>query len=193
VLVRFADATPVDDTLTAYLAAAADDELIDDAVVAATAEQEDQLWRIRDELSPPVLFGPGVDSVKMDTAVPIGAVTAFISEVEAIAARLAPRSAPFCFGHVGDGNIHAHVLPPDDPTDWTEQKAAVQEALDELTWRFRGTISAEHGIGRALVDRVAGQKPPIELEIAAAIKRLLDPDDRFNPGKTYPAPPTAAG
>ncbi len=193
VLVRFADAAPVDDTLTAYLSAAADDELIEDAVVAATADQEHQLWRLRDELSPPILFGPGVDSVKMDTAVPIGAVTAFISGVEAIAARLAPGSIPFCFGHLGDGNIHAHVLPGDDPERWAEQKEAVRDALDDLTWRMRGTISAEHGIGRLLVDRVAGQKPPIELELTAAIKELLDPDHRFNPGKTYPARPPVAG
>ena len=188
VLVRFAGTTPVDDHLTEFLAAAAADDLVADAVVAATADQEEQLWLLRDELSPPALFGPGVDSVKMDTAVPLGAVTAFVGGVADIAARLAPGSTPFCFGHVGDGNIHAHVLPPDDLTAWAGQKPAVQQALDELTWQLRGTISAEHGIGRALVGRVAAQKPALELELAAAIKSLLDPDHRFNPGKTFPTP-----
>ncbi|MEM9204124.1 MAG: FAD-linked oxidase C-terminal domain-containing protein, partial [Actinomycetota bacterium] len=59
-------------------------------------------------------------------------------------------------------------------------------AADELVFSLGGTLSAEHGVGRLLRDRVGPQKPAIEWELMRTIKRALDPDDIFNPGALLP-------
>ena len=190
VLVRYAGTTPVDDALADFLERAAADGVITDAVVGATADQEARLWQLRDLLSPPNLFGPGVDSAKADAAVPLGAVTAFVDGVHDVAGRLAPGSTVLCFGHAGDGNIHAHVLAAADDPTWPDRRVELDTALDELTWSLGGTISAEHGVGRVLVDRIGSQKSTVEVDLARAVKHALDPDGMLNPGKTLPDAPT---
>jgi FAD/FMN-containing dehydrogenase len=56
-------------------------------------------------------------------------------------------------------------------------------AIDKLIWEFCGTISAEHGVGVENMNRIVGQKPPVEREYMAAVRRLFDPKGLFNPGK----------
>ena len=77
---------------------------------------------------------------------------------------------------IDEHGVEAHVDPASE---------RLGDALDELVWALGGTISAEHGIGRALVDRIGVQKTAVEREIARAVKHLLDPDGRFNPGKVF--------
>ena len=76
------------------------------------------------------------------------------------------------------------VLPETDEQvqHFLAAKDELVQRIDETTFAFGGTLSAEHGVGRELVDRVVGQKPPIEWSLMRAVKQALDPDDRFNPG-----------
>jgi len=89
---------------------------------------------------------------------------------------------------VGDGNIHMMILPTDDADvgDFLDRKPGLQTAIDSLVFELGGTLSAEHGLGTLLRDRVEPQKPAIEWELMRAVKATLDPDDIFNPGKTLP-------
>lgn len=86
-------------------------------------------------------------------------------------------------GHAGDGNMHpVFVIDPDDPADLDRAKQAFAAIID-LALELDGTIAAEHGIGtlkRAYIDR---ELDPVQLEIQRSLKRALDPDGRFNPGK----------
>ena len=188
VLIKLAGSRPMTDLLTELLATGSEQGLITDAIVAATSEQEQRLWTIRDELPPVVLYPHHAVGVKMDTAVPIAMMGRFHDEVRAIAAELAPGSLAYGFGHVGDGNLHMNVLPISD--DQVEPFLAIRDELvrrtDEATFAMGGTLSAEHGVGRDLRDRVGGQKPEVEWQMMRAVKHALDPDDRLNPGVLLP-------
>jgi FAD/FMN-containing dehydrogenase len=56
------------------------------------------------------------------------------------------------------------------------------ERLYDTVDDLRGSISAEHGIGRAKRAAVWARKPAVALDLSARIKRALDPDNRLNPG-----------
>ena len=191
VLVRLASAEPVSERLGAFLAEASERGWVRDAAVAVTEEQETRLWTIRDELSPMFLWAQHEHGVKLDTAVPIDRFGAYHDEVRRIAAELAPDALTYGFGHVGDGNLHMYVLPTsgDQVAPFLPVREELRERIDEATFAFGGTISAEHGIGQLLRERIKPQKPAIEWELMRAIKDALDPQGIMNPGKTLSDPP----
>ena len=191
VLVRLASAEPVSERLGAFLAEASERGWVCDAAVAVTDEQETRLWTIRDELSPMFLWLQHEQGVKLDTAVPIDRFGAYHDEVRRIAAELAPGALSYGFGHVGDGNLHMYVLPTSDDqvARFLPVREELRERIDEATFAFGGTISAEHGIGQLLRERIKPQKPAIEWELMRVIKDALDPQGIMNPGKTLSDPP----
>ncbi len=67
---------------------------------------------------------------------------------------------------------------------WKEVNDLVHDQVAGLG----GSFSAEHGIGMSKIDEMQRYKDPTGLKIMAAIKKALDPDDLFNPGKVIPPP-----
>ena len=191
VLVRLASAEPVSERLGAFLAKASERGWVRDAAMAVTEEQETRLWTLRDELSPMFLWAQHEHGVKLDTAVPIDRFGAYHEEVRRIAAELAPDALTYGFGHVGDGNLHMYVLPTSDDqvAPFLPVREELRERIDEATFAFGGTISAEHGIGQLLRERIKPQKPAIEWDLMRAIKDALDPQGILNPHKTLPVTP----
>ncbi|MEP4652871.1 MAG: FAD-binding oxidoreductase [Ilumatobacter sp.] len=191
VLVRYDSAgEPVDpgDDLTSLLTDAMSCDLISDGVVASTPAQEANLWLMRDELTATRSFGGF--GVKYDLAIPPDRIAEFLRAAEALVDTIVDDALSFAFGHVGDGNLHFTVLTPDRDDGPLEAAAPVlRAALDGLVWEFDGTISAEHGLGRELRDRIVGQKSEVELDLMRSIKHALDPDDRLNPGVMLPSAP----
>jgi FAD/FMN-containing dehydrogenase len=187
-LIKLADRAPVTDTLAAVLETAAERGLITDAVIAASGAQEQQLWMIRDELPPTRIYPHHGAGMKLDTAVPLDRITDFYTGVSAIAAEVSPKALCYGFGHVGDGNMHMMILPLNDAdlAEFASLKPQLMNRIDELTFAMNGTLSAEHGVGVELRDRVRGQKPDIEWELMATIKAALDPQGLMNPGKLLP-------
>lgn len=191
VLIKLSGAEPVDDRLTELLAAAADSDLVDDAVVAATPEQEANVWTIRDEINARSLFPLQHHGLKPDSSVPIQRIAELYRGVEAIADELVPDAYTYGFGHVGDGNLHVAVVPVDeaDVESFVAARPELVRRLDELVLSLGGSLSAEHGIGRDLVDRIGPQKSDIEWHLMRTIKDALDPDNRLNPGALLPPAP----
>jgi FAD/FMN-containing dehydrogenase len=188
VLLKFAAPSPVTETLAGVLEAAARSGLIVDAVVAATADQEARLWQIRDELPIYRLFEHQAIALKNDTAVPVEQITTFLRAVRALADERVPGVVTYGFGHVGDGNLHIAVLPDDgdDPEPYLAARDDLRRAVDELVFALGGTLSAEHGIGRDLCNRIGPQKPAIEWEMMRSVKALFDPRGLMNPGALFP-------
>ncbi|CAB5052170.1 unannotated protein [freshwater metagenome] len=83
------------------------------------------------------------------------------------------------FGHLADGNLHIEFVGPaiDD--------FAVDYAVLKLVAEFNGSISAEHGIGRAKRDYLSLTRPALDIEIGKRIKSIFDPTGLFNPGVLY--------
>lgn len=188
VLLRFSGDETVDDRLTAVLDSAAEAGLLTDAVVASTAEQEANLWFLRDEVPPVFTFDANGNRHKFDMAIPVDRVVEFFERAGPLVDQIVPGTQTFGFGHVGDGNLHFNIHPgPDADVDaFIERGADLRGAIDRLTWEFGGTVSAEHGVGQIMRERVAEQKTEVELDLMRAVKKALDPSGIMNPGKLLP-------
>ena len=90
-----------------------------------------------------------------------------------------------CFGHLGDGNLHFNVAPPDGVSNeaFLANQDAVNRVVHDSVAGFSGSISAEHGIGALKREELARHKSPLELNLMRAIKTALDPQGIMNPGK----------
>ena len=92
--------------------------------------------------------------------------------------------------HLGDGN--AHFIPFFSFAQWeaiVDKEATAQRirrAVNDTAVALGGTFSAEHGVGHTLTAEMARYKPPVEIAMMRAIKRALDPDNLFNPGRLLP-------
>lgn len=188
VLVKFANTQPVTDQLTEFLSMGAERGVITDAIVATSAEQERRLWTIREEIPPMNLYAHQAKGLKMDTAVPIAKMGEYHDAVRAIAAELVPNAVAYGFGHVGDGNLHMMVVPlhDEDVDEFLAVREELVRRIDEATFALGGTLSAEHGVGRELTERVRDQKSDVEWDMMRTIKASFDPDDRLNPGVLIP-------
>lgn len=194
VLLRFSGGDEIDDALTSLLESAAANGLIVDAAVASTAEQEANLWFIRDEVPPTFTFDARGKRHKFDIAIPVDRVVEFFERAGPTVDAVIPGTRTFGFGHIGDGNLHFSVYPgPDaDIDEYDSGGAELERAIDELTWEFGGTISAEHGVGQIMRDRLGGQKSDVELDLMRTVKAALDPTGIMNPGKLIPSSAPAA-
>jgi FAD/FMN-containing dehydrogenase len=117
--------------------------------------------------------------VKVDVAVPPRRLGEFLPRVVEVVAEIAPDAKVWRFGHVADGNIHVNVTGIDAFASLADE---VEEAVLRLAVSCGGTISAEHGVGRAKARWLALSRSPEELAVLAAIKAGLDPRGIMNPG-----------
>jgi FAD/FMN-containing dehydrogenase len=170
-------------TLEAILAQGLEDEIVDDAVVAANLSQRQAFWKLRDEMS--AAQKPEGGSIKHDISVPVAAVPAFIAEADAAVIKLIPGSRPVPFGHLGDGNIHYNVSQPigANAADYLARWHEVNAVVFAIVMRMGGSISAEHGIGVLKRDELPDVKDKVAIELMRGIKAMLDPHGIMNPGK----------
>jgi FAD/FMN-containing dehydrogenase len=170
--------SPRDDaraTLEAILAKGMEDEIVDDAVIAANLGQRQGFWKLRDEMS--AAQKPEGGSIKHDISVPVAAVPAFIAEADAAVVKLIPGSRPVPFGHLGDGNIHYNVSQPvgGNTADFMDRWHEVNAVVFEIVLRMGGSISAEHGIGVLKRDELPDVKDKTAISLMRQIKAMLDP------------------
>jgi glycolate oxidase subunit GlcD len=141
------------------------------------------LWRWRDGVSLAVTAQRG-GKVSEDVAVPLDALAEAFRETERIGARHGLPSC--CWGHAGDGNLHATFLvDPADPGELGRAEAAAGELFAFAAARG-GTVSGEHGIGLVKRGGLRRQWGPAAVELHRAIKRAFDPQGLMNPGKKEP-------
>jgi FAD/FMN-containing dehydrogenase len=163
---------------TDELAAALADAGIDDAVVADSGAELERLWRFR-ESHTEAISAAGIPH-KLDVGVPLTRLAEFAARATAEVASIAPDARVILFGHLGDGNVHVNVLGL-EPGDHSVDEAVLRLAAD-----CDGTISAEHGVGRAKARWLELVRPAGELRAMERIKRALDPDGLLNPGVVLP-------
>ena len=144
------------------------------AVIAKSQAEARALWSIREGV-PEAQF----TNVKHDISVAVSKVPELIERADAAIASAFPGAAIFCFGHVGDGNLHYNVGDASLLARRDEVNRLVYEAVDALG----GSISAEHGLGQLKRGEIGRHKAPLELELMRAVKKALDPLGLMNPGK----------
>lgn len=162
---------------------AAEGELIDDAVVAASEAQRKALWAMRENI-PEAQKIEGV-SIKHDVAVPVSRVPELIGLAGDALHKRFPEIRIVAFGHVGDGNIHYNCSKAErqEAKEFFEEAPEVNHIVYEVVHSLGGSISAEHGLGVLKRDEIRNYKSEIEMELMRSIKRTLDPHGLMNPGK----------
>jgi glycolate oxidase len=84
--------------------------------------------------------------------------------------------------HAGDGNTHPNVVyDADVPGMEAKAQLAFTQIMD-LAIALGGTITGEHGVGRAKKHRLPDQLGPDVMALTRAIKNTLDPLGILNPG-----------
>ncbi len=115
-----------------------------------------------------------------DFGVPISRIPETIAEIQRIGQKHGFPVATF--GHIGDGNLHAtFIMNPTEPAQWAKVKGIALELI-EMTLRYGGTVSAEHGVGMAKSPYIKYQLGEA-LNVMQDIKKALDPNNILNPGK----------
>ncbi len=167
----------------AVLEAALGDGLVSDAVIAQNESQAQALWKLRELISEAQAHeGP---NIKHDVSIPVSRIPDFIRETHAELASAHPGIRMVTFGHLGDGNLHYNVSPPDGIAagDFLVHLGGINRIVHDAVARFRGSISAEHGLGQLKREEILRYKSSLEIELMRSIKRTLDPHGIMNPGK----------
>jgi FAD/FMN-containing dehydrogenase len=162
--------------------------LVSDAVVAENIAQAQQLWHIRESI--PLAQAQEGLNIKHDISVPISLIPAFVQQTDELLAREIPGVRLVNFGHLGDGNLHYNVQAPEggDAKEFLRtQESRINALVYESVRSFKGSISAEHGVGSLKVDELTHHKSPVAMGMMRAIKQALDPQNLMNPGRVLSA------
>ena len=162
------------DRLEGALREALESALATDAVVAQSQAERLALWAIR-ETVPEAQFA----NVKHDISVAVARVPELIARTDKALAAAFPGAPIYCFGHVGDGNLHYNV----GDAALVPRRAEVNAVVYAEVAAMGGSISAEHGLGQLKREEIRHHKDPLELELMRALKGALDPKGLMNPGK----------
>lgn len=154
-----------------------------DAVVAKSIDEQSQLWRLRHSISEAQKLEGA--SLKHDVSVPVGSVGRFIEAAEEAVTRAVPGCRVVAFGHVGDGNVHFNVSQPREESSATflARRDAISTLVYDIVEEYRGSISAEHGVGVLKRADLSRYRSETEVSLMRVLKRTLDPENLMNPGK----------
>ncbi|MGB9292674.1 MAG: FAD-linked oxidase C-terminal domain-containing protein [Desulfobaccales bacterium] len=148
---------------------------------AQDAAERDRVWAARRAaLSALAKLKPTV--VLEDATVPRSQVPAMIRAIEEIGRKF---ELPIgTFGHAGDGNLHPTILTDRrNQEEWHRVEAAVA-AIFDVALALGGTLSGEHGIGKAKARFLEKEVGPGTIRYSKRIKAALDPKNILNPGQS---------
>jgi len=157
------------------------DELVRDGVVAASRAQAANLWKFREAMNEGQAQRGA--HLRTDVSVSLSQLSSFVEQAETRLRAEFPDCLTLSYGHVGDGNVHINVIPPAS-ADAVERDRVIHDAKDCINAvidEFRGSISAEHGIGRLKRPEFEARISDPRRQLLTAIKRAIDPDGRLNP------------
>src|ERR1700716_4279773 len=149
-------------------------------------EDRSKLWQARHDAYWAVKsLRPGSGVVATDVCVPISRLADCVAETEEDLKRLDLLSP--IVGHVGDGNFHCSLLCDVDNREEMARGEDFMHRLVERAQAMGGTCTGEHGIGQGKQKYLKAELGDEALDAMRALKKALDPQNIFNPGKIVPA------
>jgi len=162
-----------------------------DAVrVVPAGEQAAALWRIRADgagLGGRTPAGAPAWPGWEDAAVPPERLGDYLRDFTAL---MAERGVDgLLYGHFGDGCVHVRLDLPLETPHGVGRSRSFLEAAADLVASYGGSLSGEHGDGRARSELLSRMYEPSVLELFGRVKALFDPQNQLNPGVLVdPAP-----
>ncbi len=164
------------DRFEAVLGDALEEQRIVDAVVAQSARDSDDIWKVREDfeavLEPPPVY-------LYDVSLPIRHMEQYVADVRDRMVELWPDGALYTLGHVADGNLHFFLR----PNVTGDLHAPADRCVYEPLARYEGSVSAEHGIGLEKRMWLPQCRSASEIELMKSMKASLDPQNLLNPGR----------
>ncbi len=159
-------------------------KLINDLLIAQNEKQAYQFWNFRELM---------VEAQKLegkllgyDISIPIDKINTFTANSMMQIEKLIPGIRLYCFGHLGDSNLHFNLIEPVEKVDefFSYEQKISKIILNEVI-KYSGSISAEHGIGRLKKYDFLGYKKKNEIIAMKKIKKIFDPNNIMNIGKLF--------
>ncbi len=150
--------------------------LVVDAVIASSQREREGFWKLRDGVGEIGALIKG--GANFDVSVPISVMEPFLLAIEHELAATIPACKMLVFGHIADSNLHFIC--------YTGSKADVKkiyEIVYRITGDFKGSVSAEHGIGVQKLQYLAYSRTPEEIALMRLLKQSMDPKGILNRGR----------
>lgn len=160
--------------------------LITDATIAANSTQFREFWGLRENITESLSAHGQVR--KNDISLAIDKLEGFVKAFEVLLAKMQPKDMELVlFGHIGDGNLHLNYVSPKsrDSKEFHTEARAIEEKVFGLLTEFKGSISAEHGIGLTKKKDLHFTRTKQEVEWMRRTKKMWDPVGILNPGKIF--------
>jgi glycolate oxidase len=145
-----------------------------DTLMAERKSDQDNILKMRSEI---YSANKSRSAEILDVTVPPASIGNIMDKVDEIAAKYKTKIP--LYGHVGDGNFHAHLM------NELNDRGLVHEVKREIyaaAIAMGGVITGEHGIGRTRVADLDLTPYPKTWELMRAIKVAFDPNNILNPG-----------
>ena len=143
-----------------------------------------RIWKVRRNIAEAFKVVSPHQSLE-DVVVPIAEIPEMVAGLQAISIKY---DVPIpCYGHAGDGNLHATPVmnPAWKIEKWNKTLPKILTDIYKLTHKLNGMISGEHGIGHKRKEYMRLVVSDSYIEMMKAIKRSLDPNNILNPGKIF--------
>lgn len=180
VLVETLGSDPVKDqeTFQQILAAAMEQELIQDAAIAFTESDQEWFWKIREDVY--LLMQDCRIDQQFDVSLPIPKIGDYVTQTAAKLQTIPGVHVVHTLGHVADGNIHFAVGKTNNTKKLTRQ---INEVVYKPLKVLGGSVSAEHGIGLDKKEYLSLSRNAEELALMRLLKNSMDPKGILNRGK----------
>jgi FAD/FMN-containing dehydrogenase/Fe-S oxidoreductase len=159
------------------------------ASIAYDPAEQHSIWKLR-KAGLGLLLGMKGDEKPIafveDTAVEPKHLAKFVPRFREIFARHDTVGA--YYGHCSVGCLHIRPVIDLKTPRGLEQVKAIADEITDLVLEFGGTISSEHGDGRARSPFLERMYGPRLMQAFRELKRAFDPDNRMNPGNIVASP-----
>ena len=157
-------------------------EMIVDDIVGQQEQEIRNIWAYRENIAESLApYTP----YKNDVSVLTSDIPYFIEEASAILQEHYPNFDVIWYGHIADGNIHINILKPKElnKVEFKAKCDVITKHLFTLIKKYKGSISAEHGVGLLKKNYLNYSRSEAELVYLKVIKDAFDPTGIMNPGK----------